>query len=124
MARDANVRFASSELNRLIEYEWPGNVRELRNVIERALIIQRGQTLRPSQLLRIVSNSPSFISDNCVNTEGEVVTLDAMEKQCIEQALDKYKNNFSQTAKALGISLSTLKRKVKIYNLTYSNLIA
>lgn len=118
MARDANVRFASSELNRLIEYEWPGNVRELRNVIERALIIQRGQTLRPSQLLRIVSNSPSFISDNCVNTEGEVVTLDAMEKQCIEQALDKYKNNFSQTAKALGISLSTLKRKLKIYHLT------
>jgi Transcriptional regulator containing PAS, AAA-type ATPase, and DNA-binding domains len=47
-----------------------------------------------------------------------------MEKQCIEQALDKYKNNFSQTAKALGISLSTLKRKVKIYNPTNSNLIA
>jgi DNA-binding NtrC family response regulator len=118
MARDANIRLASSELNKLIEYEWPGNVRELRNVIERALIIQRGQTLRPSQLLRIVSNSPSFISDNYVNTEGEVVTLDAMEKQCIEQALDKYKNNFSQTAKALGISLSTLKRKLKIYHLT------
>jgi DNA-binding NtrC family response regulator len=124
MARDTKTRLADSELNKLIEYEWQGNVRELKNVIERSLIIQRGQTLRPSQLLRMVSNSPSFISENCVNKESGVIILKTMEKQCIEQALDKYKNNFSQTAKALGISLSTLKRKLKIYHLTNNNLIA
>ena len=40
-----------------------------------------------------------------------------MEKQCIGRALKKHSGNYSQTAKALGISLSTLKRKVKQYKL-------
>jgi len=41
-----------------------------------------------------------------------------MEIKCIGLALKKYSNNYSHTAKALGISLSTLKRKVKQYRLT------
>jgi transcriptional regulator with PAS, ATPase and Fis domain len=39
------------------------------------------------------------------------------EKNCISRALKKFNGNYSQSAKALGISLSTLKRKVKSYNL-------
>jgi DNA-binding NtrC family response regulator len=124
MARDTKTRLADSELNKLTEYEWQGNVRELKNVIERSLIIQRGHSLRPSQLLRINHNFLSSALDNHGIKESGVITLKIMEKQCIGQTLEKYRGNYSQTAKALGISLSTLKRKVKIYNLTYSNLIA
>ena len=124
MARDTKTRLADSELNKLIEYEWQGNVRELKNVIERSLIVQRGHSLRPSQLLRIIHNFSSSAVDNHGIKESGVVTLEIMEKQCISQALEKYGGNYSQTAKALGISLSTLKRKVKIYNLTNINLIA
>jgi DNA-binding NtrC family response regulator len=118
MSRDTKIRLTDSELAKLMEYEWPGNVRELKNVIERSLIIQRGQTLKPSLLLRSGQNSLTTAMDNDAGTEHEVETLDAVEKQCIGHALKKYNGNYSQTAKALGISLSTLKRKVKYYHLT------
>ena len=117
MARDHNVKLADSELNNLLDYEWPGNVRELRNVIERSLIIQRGQPLKPSQLLRLNYTVERSSADIISNNEKEVIPLEIMEKQCIKQALEKHNCNYSQTAKALGISLSTLKRKVKFYKL-------
>ena len=115
MTRDKNIRIASPELNRLMEYDWPGNVRELKNVIERSLIIQRGHPLKPSQLLKNKRHLPKW-TNNGKSGEQETMTLETMEKQCIGQALEKYDGNYSQTAKALGISLSTLKRKVKYYN--------
>jgi DNA-binding NtrC family response regulator len=121
MARDNKVRMADSELNNLLEYEWPGNVRELRNVIERSLIIQHGQPLRPSQLLRVNYTSPLGTIEKNANNEQEIVPLEITEKQCIGRALDKFSGNYSQTAKALGISLSTLKRKVKFYNLVMNS---
>ncbi|MHB8138943.1 MAG: sigma-54-dependent transcriptional regulator [Smithellaceae bacterium] len=116
MSRDANMHLADAELGKLMEYEWPGNVRELKNVIERSLIIQRGQTLRPSLLLQ---NNGSFHSpaNSVVQNEEEILTLESVEKKCIGQALKKFNGNYSQSAKALGISLSTLKRKVKTYQL-------
>jgi DNA-binding NtrC family response regulator len=117
MSRDVKIRLADSELNKLIEYEWPGNVRELKNVIERSLIIQRGQTLKPSLLLKSGHNSSFIATGNDAGSEYEVETLEAVEKQCIGRALKKYSGNYSQTARALGISLSTLKRKVKHYHL-------
>jgi DNA-binding NtrC family response regulator len=117
MARDHKVKLADSELNNLLDYEWPGNVRELRNVIERSLIIQRGQPLKPSQLLRLNYTTERSNANIISNNEKEVIPLETVEKQCIKQALEKYNCNYSQTAKALEISLSTLKRKVKFYKL-------
>jgi DNA-binding NtrC family response regulator len=117
MSRGTKTHLADSELNKLIEYEWPGNVRELKNVIERSLIIQRGQTLKPSLLLRSGHSSSFPAVDNGSGSEYEVETLETIEKQCIGRALKKYNGNYSQTAKALGISLSTLKRKVKCYHI-------
>lgn len=116
MSRDPNIRLADSELGKLMEYAWPGNVRELKNVIERSLIIQRNQPLRPSLLLRNGMTASTPISA-MVPDEGEILPLESIEKKCISQALKKYNGNYSQSAKALGISLSTLKRKVKSYNL-------
>src|SRR5208283_5208817 len=100
MARDTNTRLADSELNKLIEYEWPGNVRELKNVIERALIIQHGRSLKPSQMLKNGYNLSPSVINNYENIETEVPTLETIKKKCIEQALAKYKGNYSQTARA------------------------
>ncbi|HQK99587.1 MAG TPA: sigma-54 dependent transcriptional regulator [Smithellaceae bacterium] len=115
MSRDPAQRLDESEIEKLMDYEWPGNVRELKNVIERSLIIQRGQPLRPSRLLSGFSTAAP--SRNGASLNEEVLPLDEMEKRCILQALKKHDRNFSQTAKTLGISLSTLKRKLKIYQL-------
>lgn len=115
MSRDPHLRLSATELTRLQEYEWPGNVRELKNVIERSLIIQRGQTLRPSLLLTntVVAplNRPSSMQD------ADIIPLEESEKKWILLALKKFNGNYSQSSKALGISLSTLKRKVKSYHL-------
>jgi len=115
MSHDAHVHLPEEELSRLKDYEWPGNVRELKNVIERSWIIQRGQPLRPSLLLR--TGVPSAVPPAVVQDEDEIVPLEETEKRCISHALKKFNGNYSQSARALGISLSTLKRKVKSYNL-------
>ncbi len=116
MSRDTSIRLSDLELGKLMEYEWPGNVRELKNVIERSLIIQRGQTLRPSLLLRNNMTSYSHAASTVPDDE-EICPLETTEINCISRALKKFNGNYSQSAKALGISLSTLKRKVKSYNL-------
>ncbi|MRR15150.1 MAG: sigma-54-dependent Fis family transcriptional regulator [Deltaproteobacteria bacterium] len=116
MSRDPHLGLAESELVKLMEYTWPGNVRELKNVIERSLIVQRNQPLRPSLLLRTGMASPSSFGPTAAD-EGELLTLAAAEQKYIRQALKKCSGNYSQSAKALGISLSTLKRKVKSYRL-------
>ena len=115
MSHDVRVHLPDAELARLMDYEWPGNVRELKNVIERSLIIQRGQPLRPSQLLRTGAIPP--VPPSAGPDDEEIIPLEEMEKKCISLALKKHGGNYSQTARALGISLSTLKRKVKSYNL-------
>ncbi len=119
MTNKTDIKLSDEELNKLLEYEWPGNVRELKNVIERALIIQRGKFLQPSQLLKSNHSLPFPTVSNLENEKYQITTLENMERNHIEKALIKYMGNYTQTAKALDISLSTLKRKVKIYNLTH-----
>ncbi len=119
MTKKSDIKLSDEELNKLLEYEWPGNVRELKNVMERALIIQRGKSLQPSQLLKSNHNLPFPAVNNSENETNQITTLENMERNHIEKALIKYMGNYTQTAKALDISLSTLKRKVKNYNLIH-----
>lgn len=118
MTKKSDIKLSDEEINKLMEYEWPGNVRELKNVMERALIIQRGKSLQPSRLLKGNHNLPVATLNNLENESNKITTLETMERNHIEKALIKYTGNYTQTAKALDISLSTLKRKVKNYNLT------
>jgi DNA-binding NtrC family response regulator len=101
----------------LMQYDWPGNVRELKNILERAVILQRGSALRPSALLETAQSVQTASSPSSAMTQDGMLTLDELEKQHIQKALDKLSGNLTQTAKTLGISLSTLKRKIKEYGL-------
>jgi len=116
-AKDRKATLPDSELSRLMEYEWPGNVRELKNVIERSLIIQKEDVLRPSEFLKV---STSSFSTPPLPVENDIITLEELEKTHIRQAIGKFSGNYTRTAKALGISLSTLKRKFKRYNLAHA----
>jgi DNA-binding NtrC family response regulator len=117
MAKGRPVNFPDSELTRLMEYEWPGNVRELKNVIERSLIIQKGSVLGPSEFLR-----GGFTGSSTSSPPGGngILPLEEVEKNYIRHVLDTFSGNYTRTARALGISLSTLKRKVKSYGLVSS----
>jgi DNA-binding NtrC family response regulator len=110
------VEIPDSDMALLMKYDWPGNIRELKNILERAVFVQKGAMLEPSLLLEKRAPGPS----NCtfpLSPDTTIKTLDECEKEIITAALAQLNGNLTQTAKALGISLSTLKRKIKDYNI-------
>ncbi len=105
----------SRAVARLLEYEWPGNVREMRNVLERALILATGEDrVRLEHLpgeLRKAAGGPDRAGS------PEVVTLRDLELMHIRRALATFRGNRTRTAQALGISRTTLIKKIRDYGL-------
>ncbi len=110
------VELPDAEIDKLKEYDWPGNVRELRNILERALFLQKDSVLRPSQLIQRTTAGPQLLAQSQPSS-GEIKTLAQAERDLIHNALVLLNGNLTQSAKALKISLSTLKRKIKEYGL-------
>ncbi len=98
-------------LKAMKEYHWPGNVRELENAIQRAMVISEKNYLQPEDLFlnKVTKNQPSFSLEN--------ITLEEMEKRLIQQTLDKVRGNRTQAAEILGVSVRTIRNKVKKYGL-------
>ena len=115
IAPDQNILLDEDQLAGMRHYAWPGNVRELRNIIERAILLRREQRIEPCRLINQASPEPAEkINSDC---EPEIATLTDVEKQHIGQTLKCLNGNHTQTAHALGISRSTLMRKIKAYGL-------
>jgi transcriptional regulator with PAS, ATPase and Fis domain len=110
--RGVDAPLSSSELEALCSYDWPGNIRELRNVLERALIIARGDDLHPSRIL----GTPQ-LPDPAAPSTRPIESLESLERDHIRRALAHFEGNLTRTARALGLSISTLKRKRKTYQL-------
>jgi len=112
------IRTVSREfLDTLGRHEWRGNVRELENVLERALILCRADTLDlrdlPDHLLASAPASrPAHLAQ-----PGES-PLEAAERQALEETLRKYAGHRERTAQALGSSRRTLQYRLKKYGLT------
>jgi len=113
-----NLFLSDQELDLLKKYPWPGNVRELRNIIERCIILQPGPELQPSKLISSFDskNNHPKESENLV-IENKIFTLEELEKQYIEKIYNQLGKNQTHTARALNISLTTLKRKLKDYKI-------
>lgn len=112
IAPDLKVALGPDELRAMGAYAWPGNVRELRNVIERAILVREGDQIHPSRLLQARGTvSPAA---GPVNDKAEIMTLKDLEACHIRKVLDRLGGNYTHTAKALGISRSTLMRKINI----------
>ncbi|MEW5852694.1 MAG: sigma-54 dependent transcriptional regulator [Myxococcota bacterium] len=130
-------QLAPGELEVLMAYPWPGNVRELRNVLERSHLLHHAP-LRPSELLATEPRAPAtepFRSgvaraaeqdgkarppagqENVTPLTSEELSLEQVERGHIERVFHRHGRNLARTARALAISLSTLKRKVKRYGL-------
>ena len=95
----------------LLTYDWPGNVRELQNNIEYAFAVGEGEVLRTSDLTPELRGMPYALSTN-----PSISTPDA-ERQAIVQALNNAIGNRQQAAENLGMSRSTLWRKMREYGI-------
>jgi DNA-binding NtrC family response regulator len=96
-----------STMNKLMEYQWPGNVRELQHCIERAVILCDSKVLQPEDFYFSISRSDDedIIFDN--------YNLDLIEKTAIRKAIEKHKGNISQAANELGLTRTSLYRRME-----------
>ena len=102
----------------LMEHSWPGNVRELQNCLERAAILSDGLEIRPEHLrLRADTDRGPSLGD-VVDLSGPLAEVSARaaaraEDEAIKLALSETEGNRAAAAERLGISVSTLARRLK-----------
>lgn len=117
IARRLNVpekNISKEAMAMLTAYDWHGNVRELENAIERAFILSSDDEIRPESLPpRIVAYSQGSFEIN--DPLGYRPTLEEMERRYIMEVLKSTGYDKTETARILGIDLSTLYRKLKRY---------
>jgi two-component system response regulator HydG len=97
-------------LERLMDYAWPGNVRELENVIERAVVLSRNETLSESDLPEHIAAASPGVATPLTFEIG--TTLDEIELRVIRETLRHTKGDKSLAAQLLGISTRTIYRKL------------
>ncbi|MEW6273029.1 MAG: sigma-54 dependent transcriptional regulator [Thermodesulfobacteriota bacterium] len=97
----------------ILEHPWPGNVRELENVIERAVVLARGDVIQPEDLLleQTLAVSPAPASGATEGTLQEC--LDRAAAARIRAALDAAHGQRVEAARALGVERTTLYRMMK-----------
>ncbi len=104
-----------SALAALTAHDWPGNVRGLRNVLERAVLLQRTGTLGSRDL---VLGSPNRGPNTLARSAPfEVQSLDTLERDHVQHALLQCAGNVSKAAKLLGISRDTLRYRMERHGL-------
>jgi two-component system NtrC family response regulator len=110
-----NLSFDSQAIKAIASHPWPGNVRELQNRIQRAVIMADSRRISCEDL-EIVSVSVSKESGNSVNAGTKVDVSQAgglkearetLERELVNQSLDRNEGNISAAAKDLGISRPT-----------------
>jgi len=107
-------------LGRLVAYDWPGNVRELENVLERAVILARGDRLTLADLPAGVAAAAAGAPEPSARAPEDLSlrrARRALETRLIAQALEATGGNRTHAARLLGISHRALLYKIKEYGL-------
>jgi DNA-binding NtrC family response regulator len=111
----AKKKITKKAMEMLIGYNWPGNIRELENVIERCVVITRGESIDCIDL-------PADFQQN--KNEGHIASvdkldsvLDSAEKDIIIKSLRECNGNRTKASEVLGISRRSLHRKIIKYNI-------
>lgn len=108
-----NVKGLTEEVVELLmQKPWKGNVRELENVIERALLMCKGDLIQKDDLL---THDKSDAAEDVKLPFVPTVSLKEMEKKVIFSALDQTDGNRTRAADILGISVRTLRNKLNEY---------
>ncbi|GAF04515.1 sigma-54-dependent transcriptional regulator [Saccharicrinis fermentans] len=105
------ARVGKSALNKMLHYQWPGNVREFQHVLERAVILSEGPVLSEDDLQL---SPPKSSSDGI---ELASYNLDEVERSIIEKVLRMNSGNISKAASELGLTRTSLYRRMEKYGL-------
>ena len=106
--------FTNEVMNAFMRYQWKGEIRELENVIERAVIFCDSDVITLEHLPEYMM--PASPNNEPLTPYGQQTLKDAVknfERQFIQQALAKYNQNKEEVARSLGVSLSSLYRKIE-----------
>ncbi len=101
-------------LQKLHNWSWPGNVRELQNVIERSCLMSHSDCLQPEDV-QIETMSIQQEEEQISNLVTTGMTIQEAERRLILKTLEYTKENRTQAAKILGISIRTLRNKLNEY---------
>ncbi len=132
-----NIQDAAPETHALLSaFDWPGNVRQLENSVFRAVVLAEGDNLKPedfpqiSGMAPVLEDAPVLAADFAADEEeagvgpvdimdegGHLRSLEDIERDLIEFAIENYAGRMSEVARRLGVGRSTLYRKVREYDL-------
>jgi transcriptional regulator with PAS, ATPase and Fis domain len=117
------TRFSKTAESLITAYDYPGNIRELENIIEHAVVMAEENEITERDLPesmfvnRLLLAAPDSRTDGGTYKNGRIATLAEVERDHIKFTLTATNHNYTEAAKTLGISRSTLWRKIKEYNL-------
>ena len=113
------INFSVEAEKILCSHDWPGNIRELKNVVERIVVLENVETIQPEHLPLSLTGK-TFVerrkSGRFVLPENGI-SLEALEKDLILQALKLADNNQTNAAKLLNISYDSLRYQIKKFGL-------
>lgn len=115
--------FEEDAIQLLQRYQWPGNVRELVNVVERAVVLSKGDMISISELPEVIRRDQIDVSGAVNRLSGGNLksALANPERQIIIEALESNGWNRQETARLLGINRTTLYKKMKKYDIEYES---
>lgn len=110
--------FGSEVMRLLVAYQWPGNVRELRNVVESLLLMSDAAEVRLDELAAGLTSQPVVqLVAPAHDHAAPTASLEDAERHAIVEALRLCHDNLAAAARQLGVSRSTLYRKIDRYRL-------
>ena len=108
------LKIADGAYSRMMKYNWPGNIRELQHAIERAVILSSSQVLQPDDFPFSVNREEGGVQKNVTLDD---YNLDEVEKILIRKVLKKHNGNITQAATELGLTRSSLYRRLEKHGL-------
>jgi DNA-binding NtrC family response regulator len=108
------VKVSDAAMTRMTKHPWPGNIRELQHAIERAVILSNSSVLQPEDFNFNVTPSSK---ENDQQLSLDQYNLDEVEKLLIRKVLKKYNGNITQAAAELGLTRSSLYRRLEKHGL-------
>lgn len=98
-------------------YSWPGNVRELENIIERIVVLARGEEITLNDLPDFLRRERPAVEALHLDLPPQGISLEAVEKELIVRALEKFNGNQTHAAQYLDISRKTLIYRMEKFGL-------